>query len=97
DRHALELRLAEALGHARVALLCAPAGYGKTSLLARALARLPAEHAIAWFSADEGDDRQGALECLLAALEPFDPPWRSAPETLPQRAGGSEAALRAAA
>lgn len=97
DRHELELRLADALAGTRVSLLCAPAGYGKTSLLARALARLPDEHGIAWFSADEGDDVQGALECLLAALEPFDPPWRSAPETLPQRAGASEAQLRATA
>jgi LuxR family maltose regulon positive regulatory protein len=94
---ALERRLADALQASRVSLICAPAGYGKTSLLARAIARLPDDHAVAWFSADEGDDLQGALEGLLEALEPFDPPWRSAPLTLLQRVSTSEVQLRAVA
>lgn len=97
DREALETALAGALVSARVVVLCAPAGYGKTTLLARALARQTETHAVAWFSADEGDDLQNALECLLAALEPFDPPWRSAPETLLQRASASEAEMRSVA
>ena len=84
-RGALEDRLVESLGERRVCLLCAPAGYGKTTLLAHALARLPAGHAVAWIAADEGDDLPRLLECLLAALEPFDPPWRAAPESLPRR------------
>ena len=62
DRGALEQRLANALSATRVALLCAPAGYGKTTLLARALSRLPENHAVAWFSADEGDGLQDALD-----------------------------------
>lgn len=94
DRQALEVRLADALATRRVSLLCAPAGYGKTSLLARALARLPQDFAIAWISADEGDDLLGILECLLEALEPYDPPWRSAPQTLLQRAVAADAELR---
>ncbi len=97
DRGSLELRLAAALAGTRVSLLCAPAGYGKTTLLARALSRLPADCAIAWFSADEGDGLQDALECLLAALEPFDPPWRSAPETLLARVADSDAEQRSVA
>lgn len=97
ERPELEAHLADALVSARVVLLCAPAGYGKTTLLARALASQGEGCAVAWFSADEGDDLQNALECLLAALEPFDPPWRSAPETLLHRACVSEADMRAVA
>ncbi|NJD89284.1 MAG: transcriptional regulator [Betaproteobacteria bacterium] len=89
ERGALESRLAQALAAQRVALVCAPAGYGKTTLLVRALGRLPDPNAIAWVSADPGDDLQRLLECLLAALEPFDPPWRVAPESLVQRVAHS--------
>ncbi len=42
---------------------------------------------MAWISADAGDDLQRLLECMLAALEPFDPPWRTAPESLVSRVG----------
>ena len=42
---------------------------------------------MAWVSADAGDDLQRLLECMLAALEPFDPPWRTAPESLVTRVG----------
>ena len=41
-----------------------------------------ARRALAWVSADAGDDLQRLLECMLAALEPYDPPWRTAPEAL---------------
>jgi len=81
-RPALERRLLAALAEQRVVLLCAPAGYGKTALLARALDQRPERHALAWISLDPGDDLQRLLECLVAALEPFDPPWRKAPEGL---------------
>ncbi|HSJ98010.1 MAG TPA: AAA family ATPase, partial [Myxococcota bacterium] len=96
-RPALESALADALRSRRVALLCAPAGYGKTTLLVQALARLPAGHAVAWVSADPGDDLQRLLECVLAALEPFDPPWRAAPATLVQRVAQGAEAQRAVA
>ena len=78
-RTLVQARLADALLNRRVVLLCAPAGYGKTTALAHEIARLPPEHAVAWISADAGDDLQRLLECMLAALEPFDPPWRTAP------------------
>ncbi|HEV8315064.1 MAG TPA: AAA family ATPase, partial [Burkholderiaceae bacterium] len=93
-RPALERDLASALGEQRAVLLCAPAGYGKTALLTRALQQLPERHAVAWISLDAGDDLQRLLECLMAALEPFDPPWRTAPEGLiaaAQRAGDQPA------
>ncbi len=87
ERDALQTRLAQALATQRLVLLCAPAGYGKTTLLAQQLAQLPAQHAVAWIAADAGDDLQRLLDCLVAALEPFDPPWRTAPEALVARAG----------
>ncbi len=75
-------RLAKALLEKRVALLCAPAGYGKTSLLAQQISRLPPALAVVWVSADAGDDLHRLLECMIAALEPYDAPWRTAPEAL---------------
>ena len=91
ERGTLQARLAEALSARRVVLVVAPAGYGKTMLLAQAIARMPADRAVAWISVDAGDDLQGLVECLLAALEPFDPPWRTAPEALLAQLGQREA------
>lgn len=81
-RPALERRLLEALGEHRVVLVQAPAGYGKTALLVHALGQRPPGEGTAWVSLDPGDDLHRLLECLLAALEPFDPPWRVAPEAI---------------
>lgn len=97
ERGALHDRLADALATRRVVLLCAPAGYGKTMLLAQETARLPDGVALAWISADAGDDVQRLVECMLAALEPFDPPWRTAPESLLARVGRSADEDRAVA
>ena len=46
ERGALQAQLADALTSRRVVLLCAPAGYGKTMLLAQVTAALP----VAWIS-----------------------------------------------
>ncbi|HEX2013419.1 MAG TPA: AAA family ATPase, partial [Roseateles sp.] len=90
-RPALEQRLLNLLTERRAVLLCAPAGYGKTALLGRALDQLPGDHALAWISLDEGDDLHRLLSCLTAALEPLDPPWRTAPEGLMAAAGRPQA------
>ena len=84
-REDLESRLATALCAQRVVLVCAPAGFGKTALLAHALSRLPDGTGRAWIAADEGDDLERLVGCMLAALEPCDPPWRTAPERLAAR------------
>src|SRR4030095_8767155 len=39
--------------------------------------------------AEEGDDLHRLLECLVCALEPFDLPWRTAPEALVAAAGSA--------
>ena len=89
ERGGPQSRLRDALLQRRMVLLCAPAGYGKTTLLAHELARLPSGTAVAWISSDAGDDLQRLLECMLAALEPYDPPWRTAPEGLVSRVAAS--------
>ncbi len=97
ERPALEARLDAALQRHRLVLFSAPAGFGKTAALSRQLARLPVGSALAWVSCDEDDDLQRLLECICAALEPFDPPWRSDPDMLAARAGGTRAQRREAA
>ena len=87
ERPALQRRLREALLAQRLVLLCAPAGYGKTATLAQQAQSLPDGTALAWIAADEGDELPQLLECLAAALEPWDPPWRVAPEALVAAAG----------
>ena len=98
-RPQLEARLREALLERRVVLLLAPAGFGKTCALAAQF-----EHggtaldgsALAWVALDEDDDPQRLFACLVAALEPFDLPWRTAPEALLGQLGESEAGARRA-
>ena len=82
ERPELEHHLGEALASARLTLLSAPAGYGKTAALTRQLSLLPAGTAAAWVALDEDDDLARVAACLVAALEPCDPPWRSSPEAL---------------
>jgi LuxR family transcriptional regulator, maltose regulon positive regulatory protein len=82
ERPELEARLGDALLEHRLVLVVAAAGYGKTAALTRQIERLPPGVALAWVSADEGDDLHRLLDCLIAALEPWDPPWRTAPEAL---------------
>jgi LuxR family maltose regulon positive regulatory protein len=96
-RPRLEAALDEALATRRVVLLQAQAGFGKTSLLAARLAALPVGTAAAWVALDDDDDCARLFACLAAALEPFDLPWRSAPEGLAARLeGDAEGARRAA-
>jgi LuxR family maltose regulon positive regulatory protein len=81
DRPQLEGRLAAALGQARLVLLCAPAGFGKTALLGQLLASRH-DTAVAWIAADDDDDLARFIACLVAALEPHDLPWRISPQAL---------------
>ncbi len=91
-RPALLAAVQRALDAHRVLLICAPAGYGKTALLTQALADVAEDSAVAWVALDEGDDLGRLLDCLFAAFEPYDPPWRTAPEGLRDAAlrGGAE-------
>ncbi|MFL6663540.1 MAG: AAA family ATPase, partial [Rhizobacter sp.] len=81
-RPRLHALLDEAVAHARLVLLSAPAGAGKTTLLGQWLAEAPPGRAHAWLALDEDDDLPRFAAALIAALEPFDLPWRTAPEAL---------------
>jgi len=81
--------IAAALATHRVVLLQAPAGFSKTTALAAQLQRLAAGTASPWLSVDDDDDAERLFACLVAALEPHDLPWRTAPEALIALAGSS--------
>lgn len=97
ERRGLEARLGPALLTHRLVLVCAAAGYGKTATLSRQIDRLPPGTAHAWVAADEGDDLHRLLACLVAALEPYDPPWRIAPEAVVALAASEDPRQRHAA
>jgi hypothetical protein len=86
ERTDLDRRLGEALIRRSLVLLVAPAGFGKTVALMRQLQALPPDHAVAWVTADADDDLPRLLLCLVEALEPYDLPWRMAPEALVEQA-----------
>ncbi|MBX3607071.1 MAG: transcriptional regulator [Piscinibacter sp.] len=96
-REGLEAALGDALAQQRLVLLSAPAGFGKTAALTRQLAQLPPGTGVAWVSADADDDLGRFADCLLAALDPFDLPWRTAPEALVGALDSGRAALAALA
>jgi LuxR family maltose regulon positive regulatory protein len=96
-RAALEQRLGQALDGARLVLLSAPAGFGKTTALTRQLLLHGSGCAPAWITVDEQDDLVRFVACLVAALEPYDVPWRRSPAALLASADASAAAVRAIA
>ncbi|MDO9003609.1 MAG: LuxR C-terminal-related transcriptional regulator [Aquabacterium sp.] len=85
-RHAIVSALSDGIGHHRLALLTAPAGFGKTAVLSQLLQKLPPGTGWCWISADADDDLPRLLACLTAALDPWDLPWRVAPDTLAEQA-----------
>jgi LuxR family maltose regulon positive regulatory protein len=82
-RPALDAALEAALAGASLVLLCAPAGYGKTTALVQQLSRPLPGRAFAWLTVSDDDDLPSLLSCLVAALDPLDLPWRQSPDELP--------------
>ncbi len=72
-------RLVEKLNSAlqesrRLTLICAPAGYGKSTVVAEWLASLSSEVKVGWLSLEEDDNQPlRFLRYCLAALQPVDP------------------------
>jgi LuxR family maltose regulon positive regulatory protein len=75
-------------------LICAPAGYGKTTLLAQLAASAPEDEATVWVALDESDDDPASLlATLVRSLQPLELAWDLDPEAGIANAagGGSEA------
>jgi len=93
-RDTLFAQLARGLLESRLTLVSAAGGFGKSCAMAQALAAptSPA-HGLrcAWIACDEGDTLAVLCTALVAALEPFDLPWRHAPEALIAALGRGEA------
>jgi LuxR family maltose regulon positive regulatory protein len=94
ERSRLEESLTRALGEARLVLISAPAGFGKTTVLTRQVAQLDPNTALAWIGADEDDDLARLAACAVAALEPYDLPWRTSPDAVVAALDGADAARR---
>jgi LuxR family maltose regulon positive regulatory protein len=73
-RQRLSAWLAESIASTPITLVSAPAGYGKTTLLATLQNSLDGERRIAWLSLDEEEDDLNAfLFALIGALQTLDP------------------------
>jgi len=61
-------------GESRLTLVSAPAGFGKTTLLAEWLAATPTERSVAWLSLDESDSQPASYwTYLITALQAVVP------------------------
>jgi LuxR family maltose regulon positive regulatory protein len=97
ERPSLLQRLTALAGDRRVTLVCAPAGFGKSTLLAQFAAQtaLPAE--TVWFSADEDDNDPNRLfVSLLGALQKVGLAWRQDPQALASQVDTGGPGARAA-
>jgi len=93
-RQRLLQRLNEGLPGRKLTLISAPAGYGKTTLLAQWIAQ--AEHPVAWLSLDGGDDDPARFLAYLPAALRRLPEFPSPPgPDGVQPAGDGEARLTA--
>jgi LuxR family maltose regulon positive regulatory protein len=96
-RPVLLRRLAAAIESCPVTLICAPGGFGKTTLMAQFAAGLPGEQVLLWISVDVDDnDRHRFFATLLHAVEPLQLAWEIPPATLLANAAGSDSQARAA-
>ncbi len=90
-RPQIETVLRDAMMRKRLVLVSAPAGFGKTTAMIRALARCGDWAQAFWFSIDEDDTIQRFLGGLVAALDPADVPWRVSAQALAEMARDGEA------
>ncbi|QYO76027.1 AAA family ATPase [Devosia salina] len=87
----LEARLGAALRRHKLVLVSAPAGFGKTTTIVRALEHLSPAAQSFWISIDEEDDLARLLCALELALESADIPWRTSVQGLLEVARQGEA------
>ncbi len=83
-------RIGEGLLYARLTLLSAPGGFGKTCAVVQTLSANAATLRSVWIGCDASDTLGRFANAVVAALDPFDPPWRSSPEALVAALDSSE-------
>lgn len=81
-RATLTERIANGLSHAKLTLVSAAGGFGKTSALMQTLTAQASEIKFAWIGCEASDTLGRFASALTAALDPFDPPWRTSPDAL---------------
>ena len=96
-RPALLGRLTEAVATQPLTLICAPGGFGKTSLLAQLAAQGRSDAAVLWIGLDEDDnDRHRFFATLLRAAEQLSLAWETPPAQVLVSAAGSATQSRVA-
>jgi len=99
ERERLSRAMLDAIADARLVLVVAGAGFGKTTVLAQALAAAPSDWALSWIAVDRLDRAPARLfrvlvDSINATLHHADP---LDADTLTRMVGSSEAGARAAA
>lgn len=95
ERPALQQKARQLALSQRVTLVCAPAGFGKSTLLAQLCAQAGGCDPV-WLSLDEDDNDAHALYgALLRALQPLPLEWAVDPQFLASQVDGSGPGTRA--
>lgn len=81
-RRELGVRIAHGLQHSALTLISAPGGFGKSSAISQALASHSKTLRSVWIGCETSDSLGRFASALIAALDPFDPPWRTSPDAL---------------
>jgi LuxR family transcriptional regulator, maltose regulon positive regulatory protein len=81
-RAALCERIANGLLNARLTLISAAGGFGKSSAIAQTLSANSKTLRSAWIGCETSDTLGRFASALVAALDPLDPPWRTSPDAL---------------
>jgi LuxR family transcriptional regulator, maltose regulon positive regulatory protein len=97
ERGALLARARELIAERRLSLVCAPAGFGKTVLLAQLAAQPGKKVESVWLSLDEDDnDANRLFAALLQALQGVALEWSVDPQALMAQVDGVGVGTRAA-
>ena len=97
-RSALLARLVQATGESSVVAVVAPAGYGKTTLLAQLANATVGPDRVAWFAIDADDnDFAGFFASLVGVLATLELEWSVEPRELVANMSSAGAQSRAAA
>jgi LuxR family maltose regulon positive regulatory protein len=78
----LSERIAKGLLHSPLTLISAAGGFGKSSAVAQALSAHTNALHFAWINCETSDTLGRFASAFVAALDPFDPPWRTSPDAL---------------